>query len=170
MSFSNFVDKIFSTFRQRDIGLERYDAKQLFLHLVTPTLIVIITVIQLHYCHTKFLEVSAIPEGPVDDISKASSVAYGTFVVNKSDDETEDTEENSDFLHEIKIRKLSKQEIRGAVKRLFLKFLSWAEIVLLFFEIHAYKIMLFSTFLLAVNGVELRKFHFLEISTCHFHC
>lgn len=151
------------TFRQRDIGLEQYDAKQLFLHLVTPTLIVIITVIQLHYCHNKFLEVSAIPDGPTDDISKASSVAYGTFVVNKSDDETEDTEENSDFLNEIKIRKLSKQEIRGAAKRLLLKLLSWADIALLFVEIHAYKIMMFATFLLAVNGVELLHFSFVVL-------
>ena len=146
--------------RQRDIGLERYDAKQLFLHLVTPTLIVIITVIQLHYCHTKFLEVSAIPEGPQDDISKASSVAYGTFTANKSDDDTEDAEDNTDFLNEIKIRKLSKQEIRGAVRRVLAKLLAWSEILLLFIEIHAYKIMLFCTFFLAVNGVELLHFSF----------
>lgn len=146
--------------RQRDIGLERYDAKQLFLHLVTPTLIVIITVIQLHYCHTKFLEVSAIPEGPQDDISKASSVAYGTFAHSKSDDETEEAEDNTDFLNEIKIRKLSKQEIRGAAKRLFAKLLTWADIALLFVEIHAYKILLLCTFLLAINGVELLHFSF----------
>lgn len=121
-------------------------------------MIVIITVIQLHYCHTKFLEVSAIPEGPQDDISKASSVAYGTFVVNKSDEDTED--DNTDFLNEIKIRKLSKQEIRGAVMRLFARLLEWSEIVLLFIEIHAYKIMLFCTFFLAINGVELLHFSF----------
>lgn len=130
------------------------------MHLVTPTLIVIITVIQLHYCHTKFLEVSAIPDGPTDDISKASSIAYGTFVMNKSDEETEDTEENSDFLNQIKIRKLSKQEIRGFAKRLLEKLLAWAEILLLFVEIHAYKIMLVSAFLLAVKDVELLHFSF----------
>lgn len=47
---------------QKDIGLETYETKQLFLHLVNPTMIVIITVIQLHYCHRKFLEISEIPE------------------------------------------------------------------------------------------------------------
>lgn len=123
-------------------------------------MIVIITVIQLHYCHTKFLEVSNIPEGPQDDISKASSVAYGTFVVNKSDDETEETEDNTDFLSEIRIRKLSKQEIRGAVMRLLGKLLTLGEIVLLFIEIHAYKIMLFCAFLLAINEVELLHFSY----------
>lgn len=150
----------FYSFRQRDIGLERYDAKQLFLHLVTPTMIVIITVVQLHYCHTKFLEVSEIPEGPTDDISKASSVAYGTFAMNKSDDEADDTEDNTDFLNEIRIRKLSKQEIRGVAMRLLNKLLSWGEILLLFVEIHAYKIMLFFTFLLAIHGVKLLHFSF----------
>lgn len=140
--------------------MERYDAKQLFLHLVTPTLIVIITVIQLHYCHAKFLEVSAIPEGPQDDISKASSVAYGTFAASKLDEESEDADDSTDFLNEIKIRKLSKQEIRGAAMRLFAKLLKSCEILLLFIEIHAYKIMLFCTFLLAINGVELLHFSF----------
>lgn len=146
-------------FRQRDIGLERYDAKQLFLHLVTPTAIVIITVIQLHYCHSKFLEISEIPEGPIDDISKASSVAYGTFSA-RSDDEADETEDNTDFINDIKIRKLSKHEITGAVKRIFSKLLTWAEIVLLFVEIHAYKIMLVGVFLLAIKGVELIHFGF----------
>lgn len=123
-------------------------------------MIVIITVVQLHYCHTKFLEVSEIPEGPSDDISKASSVAYGTFAMNKSDDETDDTEENTDFLNEIRIRKLSKQEIRGVAMRLLGKLLTWGEVLLLFVEIHAYKIMLFFTFLLAIHGVKLLHFSF----------
>lgn len=125
-------------------------------------MIVIITVIQLHYCHTKFLEVSEIPEGPQDDISKASSVAYGTFAINKSDDETEDTDDTN-FLNEIRIRKLSKQEIRGAAMRLLGKIIAWAEIVLLFIEIHAYKIMLFCTFLLAINGVKLLHFAYIVL-------
>jgi hypothetical protein len=40
---------------QHDIGMEKYETKQLFLHLLTPTLIVVCCVIQLHYCHEKFL-------------------------------------------------------------------------------------------------------------------
>jgi piezo-type mechanosensitive ion channel component 1/2 len=127
-------------------------------------MIVVITVIQLHYCHTKFLEVSAIPEAPEDDISKASSVAYGTFAVNKSDDETEDeTEDNNDFLNEIRIRKLSKQEIRGVVMRVFNKLLVWFDIALLFIEIHAYKIMMTCICLLAIRNVELLHFSFIVL-------
>ncbi|XP_049305260.1 piezo-type mechanosensitive ion channel component isoform X1 [Bactrocera dorsalis] len=41
---------------QNDIGLERYKTKDLFLHLVSPTLIVVLTVIQVHYFHRRFIE------------------------------------------------------------------------------------------------------------------
>ncbi|XP_055598919.1 piezo-type mechanosensitive ion channel component-like isoform X5 [Uranotaenia lowii] len=70
---------------QKDIGLELYETKQLFLHLLNPTMIVIITVIQLHYCHKKFLEISEIPviqESDIPVISETSS-AYGTFSKRK---------------------------------------------------------------------------------------
>lgn len=130
----------------------------------------IITVIQLHYCHEKFLEWSEIPEPPTDDVSKTSSVAYGAFTKQMSvdDDETDETENSSeDFLHDIKIRKLSKHEIKGYVMRFAKKslaiFLEWVEIALLFAEIHAYKVMLFCAFLLAVNVVQLLHFSFVMI-------
>lgn len=42
-------------FRQKDIGLKRYQTKDLFLHLVSPTIIVILTVIQVHYFHKRFI-------------------------------------------------------------------------------------------------------------------
>jgi hypothetical protein len=144
------------------LGLETYDAKELFLHLVTPTLIVIITVVQLHYCHEKFLEFSEIPEPPQDDVSKTSSVAYGTFPMSRATDDEDDIEDtdNTDFLNEIRIRKLSRQEIHGFIKRLVNKILIFIEISLLFFEIHFYKIMMLCTFLLAVRGVELLHFSF----------
>uniref|UniRef100_A0A8D8C813 Piezo-type mechanosensitive ion channel component n=1 Tax=Culex pipiens TaxID=7175 RepID=A0A8D8C813_CULPI len=70
---------------QKDIGLQIYETKQLFLHLVNPTMIVIITVIQLHYCHKKFLEISEIPviqDNEIPAISETSS-AYGTFSKRK---------------------------------------------------------------------------------------
>ncbi|XP_032592573.1 piezo-type mechanosensitive ion channel component isoform X2 [Drosophila grimshawi] len=40
---------------QADIGLKRYKTKDLFLHLVSPTIIVILTVIQVHYFHKRFI-------------------------------------------------------------------------------------------------------------------
>ncbi|XP_055921322.1 piezo-type mechanosensitive ion channel component isoform X4 [Eupeodes corollae] len=40
---------------QEDIGLKKYETKDLFLHLVSPTIIVILTVIQVHYFHKRFI-------------------------------------------------------------------------------------------------------------------
>ena len=92
--------------------MEKYDAKQLFLHLVTPTAIVIITVIQLHYCHIKFLELSEIPQNQAEDgVSKTSSAAYGTFIPKQDDTDNDETDDNTDFLEDINIRKLSKHEV-----------------------------------------------------------
>lgn len=42
--------------RQMDIGLEQFETKDLFLNLVYPTLVVIITVVQLQIFHKKYLE------------------------------------------------------------------------------------------------------------------
>ncbi|XP_058124616.1 piezo-type mechanosensitive ion channel component isoform X1 [Anopheles coustani] len=70
---------------QEDIGLEIFKTGQLFLHLVNPTLVVIITVIQLHYCHTRFLVISEIPsvqdqpESEQDVVSSTGAAGYGTF-------------------------------------------------------------------------------------------
>ena len=58
---SNIPSNIKYLCRQEDIGLEIFKTGQLFLHLVNPTLVVIITVIQLHYCHDRFLIISEIP-------------------------------------------------------------------------------------------------------------
>lgn len=41
---------------QKDIGLEKYEIKDLFVRLLTPTFFVIITVLQIHYFHKDFLE------------------------------------------------------------------------------------------------------------------
>lgn len=45
----------YTYYRQTDIGLELYKTKDLFLHLVSPTIIVILTVIQVHYFHKRFI-------------------------------------------------------------------------------------------------------------------
>lgn len=45
-----------------DIGLEMYETKDLFVRLLTPTFFVIITVMQIHYFHDDFLEITSIQE------------------------------------------------------------------------------------------------------------
>lgn len=51
----------FYLYRQQDMGLEKYETKDLFLHLVNPTLVVIITVVQLQIFHKKYLEMLNFP-------------------------------------------------------------------------------------------------------------
>ncbi|XP_062548757.1 piezo-type mechanosensitive ion channel component isoform X4 [Armigeres subalbatus] len=169
---------------QKDIGLETYETKQLFLHLVNPTMIVIITVIQLHYCHKKFQEISEIPivqDNDIPVISETSS-AYGTFSRRKKlssttdapplekDSEAADTidesdnrpkmdgiaeDTNSEILEELRFRKLSKHEIKGVAQKLINRISKLAEIVWLFFEIHLLKIILIVAFSLSVKTISL---------------
>ncbi|XP_035777469.1 piezo-type mechanosensitive ion channel component-like isoform X4 [Anopheles albimanus] len=72
---------------QEDIGLEIFKTGQLFLHLLNPTLVVIITVIQLHYCHERFLVISEIPSISEEESevsrTEGNTSAYGTFAENQ---------------------------------------------------------------------------------------
>ncbi|XP_065092000.1 piezo-type mechanosensitive ion channel component isoform X10 [Ochlerotatus camptorhynchus] len=169
---------------QKDIGLETYETKQLFLHLVNPTMIVIITVIQLHYCHRKFLEISEIPIVQDNDgipvVSETSS-AYGTFSRRKKLSSTTDAppierdpeagtsgddgpnqpnaaepadDVASEILDDLRFRKLSKQEIKGVAQKLVNRISKLAEIVWLFFEIHLLKIILIVAFSLSVETIS----------------
>ncbi|KAL1491500.1 hypothetical protein ABEB36_012089 [Hypothenemus hampei] len=67
--------------QQLDIGLEKFETKQLFVRLVTPTFFVIITVVQLHYFHNDFMLLS--------DPKNTNSV------LNDKQDENEDLNESS---------------------------------------------------------------------------
>ncbi|XP_050729555.1 piezo-type mechanosensitive ion channel component-like isoform X3 [Eriocheir sinensis] len=49
---------------QKDMGLEVYDTGRLFVQLMTPTFFVIVTIIQVHYFHKDFLELSDIEQKP----------------------------------------------------------------------------------------------------------
>ncbi|XP_011705466.1 PREDICTED: piezo-type mechanosensitive ion channel component 1-like, partial [Wasmannia auropunctata] len=58
---------------QMDIGLEKYATKDLFVRLLTPTFFVIITVLQIHYFHKDFLQVTNIDRlGPESSFRRAS--------------------------------------------------------------------------------------------------
>uniref|UniRef100_A0AAG5DE22 Piezo-type mechanosensitive ion channel component n=1 Tax=Anopheles atroparvus TaxID=41427 RepID=A0AAG5DE22_ANOAO len=87
---------------QEDIGLEIFKTGQLFLHLVNPTLVVIITVIQLHYCHERFLIISEIPSVPTEQESEEEPVTstggtagYGTFPDKETKADAESISETS---------------------------------------------------------------------------
>ncbi|XP_034138402.1 piezo-type mechanosensitive ion channel component [Drosophila guanche] len=56
---------------QNDIGLRRYQTKELFLNLLIPTLTVIFTVVQLHYFHRRFMDSVRRPK-PTDQKNRGS--------------------------------------------------------------------------------------------------
>ncbi|KAG7166218.1 Piezo-type mechanosensitive ion channel component-like [Homarus americanus] len=55
---------------QNDMGLEVYDTGRLFVKLMTPTFFVIVTIIQVHYFHKDFLELSDIEQIPDQPVVK----------------------------------------------------------------------------------------------------
>lgn len=66
-------------FRQKDIGLEKYETGELFMSLFYPTLLVIVTVIQLQVFHKNYLETLKIPKVIQSNVSgnhPPSSICY----------------------------------------------------------------------------------------------
>ncbi|XP_052864339.1 piezo-type mechanosensitive ion channel component [Anopheles cruzii] len=164
---------------QEDIGLEIFKTGQLFLHLVNPTLVVIITVIQLHYCHDRFLIISEIPSVRTDTeteepVTEGNASAYGTFpgapnqphdvgsaeTVVKEDEQPKSPplsareDDGYEKLEDFRFRKLSRQEITSFARTAFKEMLWLIELTWLFFEIHMPKIMLIVAFSLSVNSVN----------------
>lgn len=75
------------------MGLEVYETKtnQLFVRLVTPTFFVIITVIQLHYFHKDFMEISDTKNvNVIEGASEDSSVQDGAFDPKSDNTDTSD--------------------------------------------------------------------------------
>ncbi|KAH8376905.1 hypothetical protein KR093_002071 [Drosophila rubida] len=58
---------------QADIGLKLYKTKDLFLHLVSPTIIVILTVIQVHYFHKRFI--ASLQQQPTAAVTTRTPIA-----------------------------------------------------------------------------------------------
>lgn len=84
--FINYIDLMRTHssccyFRQMDIGLEIYETKDLFVRLLTPTFFVIITVLQIHYFHNDFLEVTNIERlGLVKKIMSSHSILISNSI------------------------------------------------------------------------------------------
>ncbi|KFB42311.1 AGAP009276-PA-like protein [Anopheles sinensis] len=151
---------------QEDIGLEIFKTGQLFLHLLNPTLVVIITVIQLHYCHTRFLVISEIPS-VADAVSISEPASRATTVqeqtpkhvptkaaVPSKDAQDDDDDCESEKIEDFRFRKLSRQEITGYARKAWRQSLQLVELTWLFFELHLLKIVLIVAFSLSVNSVN----------------
>lgn len=78
--------------RQKDIGLETYETKQLFVRLVTPTFFVNITVIQLHYFHKDFMKISDTKAATIVDDGPSDYASSFQGTMEPSTEKTEETE------------------------------------------------------------------------------
>lgn len=71
--------------------MEHFETRQLFVRLVTPTFFVIITVIQLHYFHKEYMEITEARSSIVPDLaSDPTSLqgGLGSISSEKSDTDT----------------------------------------------------------------------------------
>ncbi|XP_026674428.1 piezo-type mechanosensitive ion channel component isoform X4 [Ceratina calcarata] len=154
---------------QMDIGLEKYETKDLFVRLLTPTFFVIITVLQIHYFHADFLKVTDLERSGIDESlrDKRSSLGHSPTIIipPASPGEVfiiEDDQRPAYTLRQLK--QMSKLE-RIALFREIIECLgniynyTW-----LFLEIHMQKIIFLSVMLYCVNDVCAINFVFVVIT------
>lgn len=156
----NSMDFFYNHCRQKDIGLERYETKILFLRLFYPTLLVVITVVQLQMFHKKYLEQLELPslntrrESSVSGIQPSSSVNYGSLEPESPSEEQQKTKSHYTRINVSDLKNLTtKQAIKKAV--LFYNRTKWFfDIFWLFMELHFIKVILILAFLLGINEVS----------------
>lgn len=150
--------------RQTDIGLERYETRILFLQLFYPTLLVIITVVQLQMFHKKYLELIESPslntrrESSVSGIQPSSSVNYGSLEPESPSEEQQKTKSQFTRINVSDLKNLTtKQAIKKAV--LFYNRTKWFfDTFWLIMELHFIKVILILAFLLGIHEVFLFSF------------
>lgn len=105
-------------FRQRDIGLVKYETKQLFLSLFYPTLLVVITVVQLQMFHKKYLERLELPamsprrESNVSGIQPSSSVNYGSLEPETPSEEQQKTKSHYTRINVSDLKNLTTKQVK----------------------------------------------------------
>lgn len=102
--------------RQKDIGLVKYETKILFLHLFYPTLLVVITVVQLQMFHKKYLEHLELPslinrDSSDSGIQPASSINYGSFEPESSSEEQPKTKSRHTRLNVSDLKNLTTKQV-----------------------------------------------------------
>ncbi|CAK9812745.1 Piezo-type mechanosensitive ion channel component [Anthophora plagiata] len=154
---------------QMDIGLEKYETKDLFVRLLTPTFFVIITVLQIHYFHKDFLEVTNIErfgteESPRD---KRSSLGHSPILTipPSSPGDVFLVEEDKEPTYTLgQLKQMSKLERLALFRKIVEHILNFYNYTWLFLEIHMQKIIFISVILFCVNDVCAINFVFVVIA------
>ncbi|XP_020715968.1 piezo-type mechanosensitive ion channel component isoform X2 [Ceratitis capitata] len=141
---------------QNDIGLERYKTKDLFLHLVSPTLIVVLTVIQVHYFHRRFIEALQ---------QRKPSMIPPEMVDNKQDAGKSVKTDRSSNSEATKLIVSSLKRIRNITRHYFIvsKKLFWR-----FLELHIIKAVYITAFVCCVS--QICVIHVVFVALCVLGC
>nr|XP_033182913.1 piezo-type mechanosensitive ion channel component isoform X8 [Bombus vancouverensis nearcticus] len=153
---------------QKDIGLEIYETKDLFVRLLTPTFFVIITVLQIHYFHKDFLEVTDIEKFGTEESPRVerSSLGHSPILTMppSSPGEVFLVEEEKEHIYSLKqLKEMSKLERLQLFHKVIQQFLNFYNYTWLFLEIHMQKIIFVSVMIFCVNDVCAINFVFVLI-------
>ncbi|XP_043598036.1 piezo-type mechanosensitive ion channel component isoform X4 [Bombus pyrosoma] len=153
---------------QKDIGLEIYETKDLFVRLLTPTFFVIITVLQIHYFHKDFLEVTDIEKFGTEESPRVerSSLGHSPILTMppSSPGEVFLVEEEKEHIYSLRqLKEMSKLERLQLFHKVIQQFLNFYNYTWLFFEIHMQKIIFVSVMIFCVNDVCAINFVFVLI-------
>ncbi|XP_071867856.1 piezo type mechanosensitive ion channel component isoform X1 [Bombus fervidus] len=153
---------------QKDIGLEIYETKDLFVRLLTPTFFVIITVLQIHYFHKDFLEVTDIDKFGTEESPRVerSSLGHSPILTMppSSPGEVFLVEEEKERIYSLRqLKEMSKLERLQLFHKIIQQFLHFYNYTWLFFEIHMQKIIFISVMIFCVNDVCAINFVFVLI-------
>ncbi|KAL0119117.1 hypothetical protein PUN28_009604 [Cardiocondyla obscurior] len=166
--FQNFPDKWeylgIDQDLQMDIGLETYAIKDLFVKLLTPTFFVIITVLQIHYFHKDFLEVTNIERLGAESTFRRSSLGYSPSLnipVSSPADVTLAEDEKHTIYTLKQLKHMSKLERIALLRKITEQLINFYNYAWLFLEIHMQKIVFISFVLLCINDVCAINFFFI---------
>ncbi|XP_032683429.1 piezo-type mechanosensitive ion channel component isoform X2 [Odontomachus brunneus] len=149
---------------QMDIGLETYETKDLFVRLLTPTFFVIITVIQIHYFHNGFLQVTNIDRVEPGNAYRRSSLGHSPSynIAASSPADVTLIEDEGYTIYTLKqLKHMSKLERIALWRRIKQHIINFYNYTWLFFEIHVQKIIFISFVLLCIYDVCAINFFFI---------
>ncbi|XP_061387331.1 piezo-type mechanosensitive ion channel component [Musca vetustissima] len=140
---------------QTDIGLERYKTKDLLLHFISPTIIVILTVIQVHYFHKRFIasmNQTPVVEKPGPDQQQRQRTKSGS---RPADYEMKDFTESAGELIRLFLKRF-RQKAEKLLKQF--KGVFWSIL-----ELHWIKVVYITAFVCAVSEVSLLHVPFIVL-------
>ncbi|XP_061939821.1 piezo-type mechanosensitive ion channel component isoform X3 [Apis cerana] len=140
---------------QKDIGLEKYEIKDLFVRLLTPTFFVIITVLQIHYFHKDFLEVTDLDKfGLENPQMERPSLGHSPILTMPPSSPEQIFLNDEKPKYTLKqLKHMSKIELVALFSDITTHVKNFYNYIWLFFEIHMQKIIFISVMLLCVNDV-----------------